>query len=99
MASSSVELEDVPSVDIMTELLRRFKCSSKPDKRLVLIGTILLLFLFGKKKLKLYWGLKMVKFCFILYITRESLILHGFWFVGGFIGGFFFVKFAFFLSL
>ncbi|KAJ4710887.1 adenylate kinase [Melia azedarach] len=38
MASSSVALEDVPSVDIMTELLRRFKCSSKPDKRLVLIG-------------------------------------------------------------
>ncbi|WCJ38715.1 Adenylate kinase family protein [Euphorbia peplus] len=37
MASSGV-LEDVPSVDIMTELLRRFKCSSKPDKRLVLIG-------------------------------------------------------------
>ncbi|KAJ0779924.1 putative adenylate kinase [Helianthus annuus] len=31
-------LEDVPSVDMMTELLRRFKCSSKPDKRLVLIG-------------------------------------------------------------
>lgn len=43
MASSSVALEDVPSVDIMTELLRRFKCSSKPDKRLVLIGTILFL--------------------------------------------------------
>ncbi|XP_071703005.1 adenylate kinase 4-like [Rutidosis leptorrhynchoides] len=36
MASTS--LEDVPSVDIMTELLRRFKCSSKPDKRLILIG-------------------------------------------------------------
>ncbi|KAD5317184.1 hypothetical protein E3N88_17130 [Mikania micrantha] len=31
-------LEDVPSLDIMTELLRRFKCSSKPDKRLILIG-------------------------------------------------------------
>lgn len=31
-------LEDVASVDIMTELLRRFKCSSKPDKRLILIG-------------------------------------------------------------
>ncbi|KAK0573718.1 hypothetical protein LWI29_012404 [Acer saccharum] len=38
MASSSVALEDVPSVDIMTELLRRFKCSSQPDKRLILIG-------------------------------------------------------------
>ncbi|KAH9772701.1 Adenylate kinase 4 [Citrus sinensis] len=38
MASSAVALEDVPSVDMMTELLRRFKCSSKPDKRLVLIG-------------------------------------------------------------
>ncbi|GAV89318.1 ADK domain-containing protein/ADK_lid domain-containing protein [Cephalotus follicularis] len=31
-------LEDIPSVDIMTELLRRFKCSSKPDKRLILVG-------------------------------------------------------------
>ncbi|OMO60436.1 Adenylate kinase [Corchorus capsularis] len=33
-----VALEDVPSVDIMTEVLRRLKCSSKPDKRLILIG-------------------------------------------------------------
>ncbi|KAI4341351.1 hypothetical protein MLD38_026084 [Melastoma candidum] len=31
-------LEDVPSVDLMTELLRRMKCSTKPDKRLILIG-------------------------------------------------------------
>ncbi|XP_076889357.1 adenylate kinase 4-like [Bidens hawaiensis] len=36
MANTS--LEDVPSLDMMTELLRRFKCSSKPDKRLILIG-------------------------------------------------------------
>lgn len=35
---SNPALEDVPSVDIMTELLRRFKCSSKPDKRVILIG-------------------------------------------------------------
>ncbi|XP_041010988.1 adenylate kinase 4-like isoform X1 [Juglans microcarpa x Juglans regia] len=38
MASSGVALDDIPSVDIMTELLRRFKCSSKPDKRLILVG-------------------------------------------------------------
>ncbi|KAJ8449598.1 hypothetical protein Cgig2_005620 [Carnegiea gigantea] len=31
-------LEDIPSVDLMTELLRRLKCSSKPDKRLILVG-------------------------------------------------------------
>ncbi|KAJ3671467.1 hypothetical protein LUZ60_007546 [Juncus effusus] len=31
-------LEDVPSMELMTELLRRMKCSSKPDKRLILIG-------------------------------------------------------------
>ncbi|KAM0940622.1 putative adenylate kinase [Dioscorea sansibarensis] len=37
-SSSSVDLEDIPSVELMTELLRRFKCSSKPDKRLILIG-------------------------------------------------------------
>ncbi|WVZ12035.1 hypothetical protein V8G54_016565 [Vigna mungo] len=34
---SNTNLEDVPSLDLMTELLRRFKCSSKPDKRLILI--------------------------------------------------------------
>ncbi|KAA8533280.1 hypothetical protein F0562_033187 [Nyssa sinensis] len=38
MANSSVALEDIQSVDIMTELLRRMKCSSKPDKRLILVG-------------------------------------------------------------
>ncbi|RWW23905.1 hypothetical protein GW17_00011829, partial [Ensete ventricosum] len=39
MASGGrVDLEDVPSLDLMTELLRRMKCSSKPDKRLILIG-------------------------------------------------------------
>ncbi|KAK6148081.1 hypothetical protein DH2020_018993 [Rehmannia glutinosa] len=31
-------LEDVPSVDLMTELLRRMKCANKPDKRLILVG-------------------------------------------------------------
>ncbi|XAR64423.1 Adenylate kinase [Bertholletia excelsa] len=36
--ASSAALEDIPSVDIMTELLRRMKCSSKPDKRLILVG-------------------------------------------------------------
>jgi hypothetical protein len=40
MASSGVALEDIPSVDLMTELLHRFKCSSKPDKRLILVGNI-----------------------------------------------------------
>ncbi|KAL0921298.1 hypothetical protein M5K25_008357 [Dendrobium thyrsiflorum] len=35
---SGVSLEDVPSLDLMTELLRRMKCASKPDKRLILIG-------------------------------------------------------------
>ena len=37
-SSAATNLEDVPSVDLMSELLRRFKCSSKPDKRLILIG-------------------------------------------------------------
>ncbi|KAK1403212.1 adenylate kinase [Heracleum sosnowskyi] len=35
MASS---LEDVQTVDLMSELLRRMKCAPKPDKRLILIG-------------------------------------------------------------
>ncbi|KAH7684986.1 Adenylate kinase/UMP-CMP kinase protein [Dioscorea alata] len=40
MASGSgvVDLADVPSVDLMTELLRRMKCASKPDRRLIFIG-------------------------------------------------------------
>ncbi|OEL22395.1 Adenylate kinase 4 [Dichanthelium oligosanthes] len=33
----AANLEDVPSLDLMHELLRRMKCSSKPDKRLILI--------------------------------------------------------------
>ncbi|KAJ0973065.1 hypothetical protein J5N97_021024 [Dioscorea zingiberensis] len=39
MASGgAMDLSEVPSVDLMTEVLRRFKCASKPDKRLILIG-------------------------------------------------------------
>ncbi|CAN4087960.1 unnamed protein product [Withania somnifera] len=38
MSTTSVNLEDVPSESLMSELLRRMKCSSKPDKRLILIG-------------------------------------------------------------
>lgn len=38
MGSSSANLEDIPSVDLMSELLRRMKCSTKPDKRLILVG-------------------------------------------------------------
>ncbi|EHA8590447.1 putative Adenylate kinase 4 [Cocos nucifera] len=37
-SNSGVDLADIPSVDLMTELLRRMKCASKPDKRLILIG-------------------------------------------------------------
>lgn len=40
MATNSINLEDVPSESLMTELLRRMKCASKPDKRLILIGTL-----------------------------------------------------------
>ncbi|KAK9117501.1 hypothetical protein Sjap_016448 [Stephania japonica] len=38
MASPSVDLENVPSADLITELLRRMKCASKPDKRVIPIG-------------------------------------------------------------
>ncbi|XP_042012746.1 adenylate kinase 4-like isoform X2 [Salvia splendens] len=37
-AAAAADLEDVPSVVLMTELLRRMKCATKPDKRLILIG-------------------------------------------------------------
>lgn len=33
------DLEDVQTVDLMSELLRRLKCAQKPDKRLIFIGT------------------------------------------------------------
>ncbi|KAL1541826.1 adenylate kinase [Salvia divinorum] len=36
--AAAADLEDVPSVDLMSELLRRMKCATKPDKRLILIG-------------------------------------------------------------
>ncbi|GMI72219.1 adenylate kinase 1 [Hibiscus trionum] len=38
MASNSINLEDIPSESLMIELLRRLKCATKPDKRLILIG-------------------------------------------------------------
>ncbi|XWS60292.1 hypothetical protein CRYUN_Cryun07bG0023800 [Craigia yunnanensis] len=38
MASSSLNLENVPSESLMSELLRRMKCAPKPEKRLILIG-------------------------------------------------------------
>ncbi|KAJ8536579.1 hypothetical protein K7X08_034980 [Anisodus acutangulus] len=36
--STSVNLEDVPAESLMSELLRRMRCSSKPDKRVIFIG-------------------------------------------------------------
>lgn len=38
-SGGQVDLEDVPSLDLMTEVLHRMKCASKPDKRLILIGS------------------------------------------------------------
>uniref|UniRef100_A0A0C9RS15 adenylate kinase n=1 Tax=Wollemia nobilis TaxID=56998 RepID=A0A0C9RS15_9CONI len=39
MASiANMDLADVPSLDLMTELLRRMKCANKPEKRLILVG-------------------------------------------------------------
>ncbi|XVE56616.1 hypothetical protein DITRI_Ditri04bG0025200 [Diplodiscus trichospermus] len=38
MANSSVDLEDVQSESLMSELLRRMKCATKPEKRLILVG-------------------------------------------------------------
>lgn len=46
-SSAAANLEDVPSVNLMTELLRRMKCSSKPDKRLILIGLYHFLYFFA----------------------------------------------------
>ncbi|KMZ75520.1 Adenylate kinase [Zostera marina] len=34
----AADLADVPSVALMTELLRRMKCADKPDRHLILIG-------------------------------------------------------------
>ncbi|KAL3631678.1 hypothetical protein CASFOL_024662 [Castilleja foliolosa] len=38
--AAAANLDDVSSVDLMTELLRRMKCTNKPDKRLILVGKI-----------------------------------------------------------
>ncbi|CAD5179685.1 unnamed protein product [Musa acuminata subsp. malaccensis] len=37
-SGGQVDLEDVPSLDLLTEVLHRLKCASKPDKHLILIG-------------------------------------------------------------
>uniref|UniRef100_G3MPK9 Adenylate kinase active site lid domain-containing protein n=1 Tax=Amblyomma maculatum TaxID=34609 RepID=G3MPK9_AMBMU len=37
-SNGGADLADIPSVILMTELLRRMKCQSKPDKRLILVG-------------------------------------------------------------
>jgi uncharacterized DUF497 family protein len=37
---AAADLEDVQTVDLMSELLRRLKCSQKPDKRLIFIGNL-----------------------------------------------------------
>lgn len=42
--SSTANLEDVHSVDLMSELLRRMKCEPKPDKRLILVGKFVFAF-------------------------------------------------------
>lgn len=38
MASTAADLADIPSLDLMTEILRRMKCAQKPDRRLILVG-------------------------------------------------------------
>ncbi|KAE9610127.1 putative adenylate kinase [Lupinus albus] len=38
MAAAAPNLEDVPFFDLMSELIRRFKCSYRTHKRLILIG-------------------------------------------------------------
>ncbi|KAL4192940.1 hypothetical protein AMTRI_Chr06g196820 [Amborella trichopoda] len=35
---SAANLEDVPSNDLMAELMRRMKCANKPSKRVILVG-------------------------------------------------------------
>lgn len=36
--AASADLVDVKTTDLMTELLRRMKCASKPDRRVILVG-------------------------------------------------------------
>ncbi|VAI29041.1 unnamed protein product [Triticum turgidum subsp. durum] len=50
----ATNIEDVPSVELMTELLRRAKCSSKPDKRIILVGKTLALLFFPNPHLLLH---------------------------------------------
>lgn len=70
MASNSVaNLEDVPSVDLMTELLRRMKCSTKPDKRLILIGNLFILYhLHFSLQIRFYFCNFYVEFSIFYYV-------------------------------
>ena len=36
--ANSADLSDVPGTDLMTELMKRMRCSTKPDKRIILVG-------------------------------------------------------------
>jgi hypothetical protein len=51
----AANLEDVPSMELMTELLRRMKCSSKPDKRVILVGNARLFLLPLSLSLSVVW--------------------------------------------
>lgn len=80
MASSGVALEDIPSVDIMTELLHRFKCSSKPDKRLILVGNIYAFILQTLYVSPFFSSCSELGFCFscnscICYMEKSSFFL------------------------
>ncbi|KAJ7560536.1 hypothetical protein O6H91_04G134100 [Diphasiastrum complanatum] len=37
-AAAATDVSDVPTQDLMSELLRRFKCATKPEKRIILVG-------------------------------------------------------------
>lgn len=63
---ANTNLEDVPSLDLMTELLRRFKCSSKPDKRLILVGIYLHLSIYILK-----FDIKLSVLCSLLIQIRK----------------------------
>lgn len=62
---ANATLEDVPSVDLMTELLRRLKCSSKPDKRLILVGNSFIFLSLCRFILSTFW------FFFVCYSDPE----------------------------
>ena len=79
MASSSLNLEDAPSESLMSELLRRMKCAPKPEKRLILIGTVFFFNLFVFFRLFFTFCFELALFWIVFFYIKKKINSAKFW--------------------